>query len=104
APATPRDLLMARAPQFAADLDFERAELVEPEFLLDDWRRRKADLLFRIPFATKAPGDQQQSALVCLLLEHHSAADQQAPLRTLLYAVLYWEQEWKSWEESHPRG
>jgi hypothetical protein len=26
------------------------------------------------------------------------------PLRSLLYAVLYWEQEWRRWEASHPRG
>jgi hypothetical protein len=26
------------------------------------------------------------------------------PLRTLLYAVLYWEREWKAWEERRQRG
>ena len=26
------------------------------------------------------------------------------PLRTLLYAVLFWEREWKAWEDRHERG
>ena len=26
------------------------------------------------------------------------------PLRTLLYAVLYWEEEWHAWEAGHPEG
>jgi hypothetical protein len=103
-PRNLRDLLMARLPELAGRFDFEHVEIVEPEFLLDDWRRRKADLLFRIPFATQPPGEPAQHALVCLLLEHQSGPDPQAPLRTLLYAVLYWEQEWKAWEERHARG
>jgi hypothetical protein len=103
-PRNLRDLLTARLPELAARFDFDHAEVVEPEFLLDDWRRRKADLLFRIPFAAQPSGEPAHSALVCLLLEHQSGPDPQAPLRTLLYAVLYWEQEWKAWEEGHPRG
>jgi putative YhgA-like transposase len=103
-PRNLRDLLTARMPDLAARFDFARVEIVEPEFLLDDWRRRKADLLFRIPFATQPPGEPAEHALICLLLEHQSGPDPQAPLRTLLYAVLYWEQEWKLWEEGHPRG
>jgi hypothetical protein len=44
-----------------------------------------------LPFATHPPDELPQSTLVCLLLEHQSGLDPQAPLRTLLYAVLYWE-------------
>src|SRR5437867_2872861 len=82
-PRNLRDLLTARLPDLAVRFDFDRAEVVEPEFLLDDWRRRKADLLYRIPFATHPPGEPAQHALVCLLLEHQSGPDPQAPLRTL---------------------
>ena len=51
-------------------------------------RRREADLFFRIPFAS---GDAERPALVCVLVEHQSGPDARMPLRTLLYAVLYWE-------------
>jgi hypothetical protein len=39
--------------------------------------------------------------LVCILVEHQSSADPVMPLRLLLYAVLYWEQEWRAWEKQH---
>lgn len=35
---------------------------------------------------------------VCVLVEHQSRPDPVMPLRTLVYAVLYWEREWKVWE------
>jgi hypothetical protein len=42
--------------------------------------------------------------LVCILLEHQSAPDPRMPLRVLVYAALYWEREWKSWEDRHDPG
>jgi hypothetical protein len=39
-----------------------------------------------------------------LLIEHQSEPDPPMPLRVLLYAVLFWEREWKVWEAGHPTG
>ena len=89
------DLVSDVLPEIALGLDFERAELLDREFLLDDWRQRESDLLFRIPYRD---GDTVLEALICLLLEHQSQPDARMPLRLLLYAVLYWEREWKNWE------
>lgn len=94
------ELVTAVVPDLASALDFLRAEPVDRSFLLDDWRRREADLLFRVPLRA---GDGE-GALVCVLLEHQSAVDPVMPLRTLLYAVLYWEREWKDWESEHGSG
>jgi len=91
----------AKAPAIADHLDYERLELVKPTFLLDDWRRRDNDLLIRIPFRDPADG---REVLLCTLIEHQSTTDQVMPLRLLVYAVLYWEKEWKAWEDNHPRG
>ena len=45
-----RDLVTAVAPDLAASFDFEHAEPVQPrEFVLEDWRTRESDLLFRVP-------------------------------------------------------
>jgi hypothetical protein len=96
-----RDVVAAVAGELAAALDFERTEPLDREFLLEDWRRRESDLLFRVPFRTPAT---IPPALVCVLVEHQSVPDPTMPLRMLLYAVLYWEREWKAWEEAHPRG
>jgi hypothetical protein len=96
-----RALLRRALPELAEQLDFEQLEVVSRAFLLDDWRRREADILVRLPLRLGAEGE---AALVCVLVEHQSAPDQAMPLRGLLYAVLYWEQEWKAWEAHHERG
>src|SRR4051794_6150691 len=100
-PANLRALVGRVAPEVAEKLDFERREVVNRSYLLDDWRRREADVLVRIPYRD-APGDLE--VLVCILVEHQSGPDQAMPLRMLLYAVLFWEQEWKAWETRHDRG
>jgi hypothetical protein len=69
--------------------------------LLEDWRRREGDVLIRLPYRN---GGQNQPLLLCLLIEHQSTADPVMPLRLLVYAVLYWEKQWKDWETSHKRG
>jgi hypothetical protein len=101
-PGNLRDLLEVVVPDLAPAFDCRRAELLDRQFLLDDWRRRESDLLFRIPFQA---AEGEQPALVCVLIEHQSAPDPLMPLRMLLYAVLFWEREWKDWEGSQaPRG
>src|SRR5579862_9510470 len=96
-----RAVVRAKAPAIADHLDYDRLELVKPMFLLDDWRRRDNDLLIRIPFRDPADG---RELLVCILIEHQSTTDSAMPLRLLVYAVLYWEQEWKKWQDGHERG
>src|SRR5205814_6668771 len=100
-PRNLRDLLMEVVPDIAARLDFEAVEAVDRSFLMEDWRRREADLFFRIPFRS---GEGQPPVLVCVLVEHQSGPDARMPLRTLVYAVLYWEREWKAWEDHHEPG
>jgi hypothetical protein len=85
-----RALLRDVAPAVADHLDYDRLEVIKLTFLLDDWRRRENDVLIRIPF--RDPGDGRE-VLLCILIEHQSTADQAMPLRLLVYAVLYWEQE-----------
>ncbi|HEX8199528.1 MAG TPA: hypothetical protein VF590_03510, partial [Isosphaeraceae bacterium] len=43
-----RDLIADVAGELAAALDFDRTEPLDREFLLEDWRRRESDLLFRV--------------------------------------------------------
>lgn len=99
-PANLRDLLASLLPDLVDRLDFDRIEPVGREFLLEDWRRRESDLLFRLPFRT----DPNAWTVICVLLEHQSEPDPPMPLRVLLYAVLFWESEWKAWEAGHETG
>jgi hypothetical protein len=101
-PANLADLIAALLPDLVGRFDFTRMETLGREFLLDDWRRRESDLLFRLPL--RVPVDGETCALICLLIEHQSEPDPSMPLRVLLYAVLFWESEWKAWEAGHPAG
>src|SRR5438270_14009210 len=62
-----RDLLADLAPDLAARFDFAQREVLPHTFLLDDWRRREADMFFRLPFHDEPAASP---ALVCVLLEH----------------------------------
>jgi hypothetical protein len=97
-PRNLRDLIAAVLPDLVDRFDFDRVERPPRTFLLDDWRRRESDMLFRLPFRAE---DDLPPALVCLLVEHQSEPDPPMPLRVLVYAALFWEQEWKTWEVGH---
>ncbi len=102
-----RDLISAVAPELVGGFAFDRMRRLDRALNLPDWRRRESDLLFSIPYQGPVPSpdaEPSQSVLVCLLVEHQSQEDQSMPLRTLLYAVLYWDREWKAWEERRQRG
>jgi hypothetical protein len=100
-PANLRELLLEIVPAIAPYFDYDHVERQDRSFLMEDWRNRESDLLFRIPF--RSPGGET-SVLVCILLEHQSAPDPRMSLRVLIYAVLYWEREWKAREDRHDLG
>jgi Putative transposase, YhgA-like len=93
-----RALLRRVLPEFAERLDYSRLEIVPRTYLMDDWRERELDVLVRLPLLG---GEPAAAVLVCILIEHQTSADPVTPLRLLLYAVLYWEKEWRAWEQGH---
>lgn len=103
-PSNLRELIAALLPDLVARFDFSQLRPAERDFLLDDWRGRESDLLFRLPFRQLPDAPAPPPALVCLLIEHQSEPDRLMLLRVLLYAVLFWEREWWEWEREHPRG
>jgi len=100
-PANLRELVGRWRPDLVEELDFERMREVPRLFLLDDYRERESDLLIEVPFRNR-PG--ALPLLICLLVEHQSTIDDAMPLRLLLYAVLYWESQWRAWQAGHPHG
>jgi hypothetical protein len=95
-PANLRAFLRQAVPALADGFDCDRLRLLDREFPIDDWRRREADLPFEVPFRL---GDEEQWALVYVLVEHQSAEDPAMPLRLLYFLVLYWERQWRAWEQ-----
>jgi hypothetical protein len=91
-----RDLVSDVVPDLVDGFDFTRARPFPTRFLLPDGRGREADLLFEVPFGV---GEAEQLALVCVLIEHQTAADARMALRTLVYVALYWDKQWSEWEK-----
>lgn len=86
-PALAADLMRRRIPAAAlAELDLDRCAPVTAEFVDRGLRNRRADLVFRIPFAAEA----ERSAFVFVLIEHQSTPDPLMALRVLAYAVEVW--------------
>ena len=96
-PENLRDFLMDVVPVLAPAFDFSRVNFIEPKFLLPNWLRREADLLFEIPYRF---GDDERLALVCVLIEHQTRPDPRMPLRMLLEVALYWERQLQTWEQA----
>src|SRR5262249_41017449 len=53
-------------------------------------------LPFEVPYRL---GSEELWALVYVLIEHQSAEDPAMPLRLLYGVVLYWERQWRAWEQ-----
>ena len=96
-PANLRAFLHQAVPALADGFDCNRSRLLDREFPLDDWRRREADLPFEVPYRL---GEEERTALVYVLIEHQSAEDPAMPLRLLYCVVLYWERQWRAWEQT----
>jgi hypothetical protein len=93
------DFVRVARPRLAPGLDLDQARPAAREFLLDDWRRREADLLFEVPYRWV---ERQTEVLVWILLEHQSDTDTLVPLRTLLETVMAWSRQWQAWQERPP--
>src|SRR5260370_37813260 len=94
-PANLRSFLRQAVPELADGFDCERARLLERGLLTEDWRERESDLPFEIPYRV---GENEVWALVCVLIEHQSDTDPLMPLRLLTYATLYWDRQWRAWQ------
>jgi hypothetical protein len=95
-PINLRSFLNRAIPEIAKDFDFDRVQVLDRSFLLEDWRERESDVLVELPYRT--PTGATQEVLVCVLLEHQSQTDWRLVFRTLFYAMLYWERQLRTWE------
>jgi hypothetical protein len=96
------DFVRASRPRLAPGFVFEQTQPASREFLIEDWRRREADLLFEIPYRWV---ERQADVLVWILLEHQSDTDTLVPLRMLLETVMAWSRQWQGWrDQTPPRG
>jgi hypothetical protein len=91
-----RGLVSQVVPNLVDGFDFAQMRSLDRDFPVEDWRRREADVPFEVPYRL---GNDLVPALVVVLIEHQSDTDPMMPLRLLYIAVVYWDQQWRAWEE-----
>ena len=90
--------ILRRVLRDAAELfEYAKKKPLPRDFLLPNWSGRERDYLCEIPYRV---GDGERQALVCVLIEHQTQPNPRMPLRTLIYAVFYWEKCLRAWESS----
>src|SRR5262249_44476638 len=93
-PGNLRDLMRDQLPAVADSFNYAKRTLLNREVFTDDWHRREGDLLFELPCSDAGP-----SALLALLIEHHSDTDRAAPVRMFHILSSFWERCWRAWEQ-----
>lgn len=89
-----RSLVRMLAADIADTLDFSQAERDNRSFIPDDLHKQEADLLYRVPLASK---DGKGAIWIYVLLEHQSSPDRSMGLRLLIYMVKVWEAQRRAW-------
>jgi predicted transposase YdaD len=69
---------------FIGDIDFEALEQVNASFVSEEFARREADVIWKLPVA-------ESEVYLYLLLEFQSSVDPRMPMRFLRYIVSFYE-------------
>jgi hypothetical protein len=91
-------LLNVLASDLASQIDYKQIKNLNRTFILDDFRKREADLVFEAPFADK---DSPHEVIIYILIEHQSTIDPTIPFRLLFYMTQIWDMQRREWENKN---
>ena len=74
------------------DIHEEDLVRVDKEYVLQDYRKKESDVVYRMKFKNAATGEEQD-VIFYILLELQSSVDRMIPYRLLMYMVQIWKQE-----------
>lgn len=74
------------------DIREEDLVRVDKEYILQDYRKKEADIVYRMRFKSPATGEEKE-AIFYILLELQSGVERMMPYRLLMYMVQIWKQE-----------
>ena len=74
------------------DIDEEELVKVDKEYILQDYRKKEADVVYRMKFKDPETGEEND-VIFYILLELQSSVDRMMPYRLLMYMVQIWKQE-----------
>jgi predicted transposase YdaD len=90
-------LLQVVSSDIAKQIDYSRIERVNRTFILDDFQKREADMIFTAPFIDDS-GTFPKEVIIYILIESQSTVDQTMPFRLLFYMTHVWDMQ-RRWLE-----
>jgi predicted transposase YdaD len=75
-------------------LNFEKALKIETEFILPDFAKKDADVVYRVPLKY-----EEKALYLCVLIENQSTVDPIMAFRILLYVASIWNDFYKNSDE-----
>jgi len=94
-------LLSVVVGDLAKRIDYSRTELLNRTFILDDFRKREADIIFKAPFLSTKENGSLSEVIIYILIENQSTVDRMMPFRMLTYMMQVWNMEIQEWESSN---
>ena len=74
------------------DINTDDLVRVDKEYVLQDYRKKEADIVYKMKFKSPATGEERE-AIFYVLFELQSSVDRLMPYRLLMYMVQIWKQE-----------
>jgi hypothetical protein len=94
-------LLSVVVGDLAKRIDYSRTELLNRTFILDDFRKREADIIFKVPFFSPKDNGSISKVIIYILIENQSTVDRMMPFRMLSYMMQVWNMEMQEWESDN---
>jgi predicted transposase/invertase (TIGR01784 family) len=99
-PDNVRGLLLVTEPELANHIDYKKLKRLDRTFILDNFRKYEADLVFIAPFSEKSE-EILHEVIIYILIEHQTKIDPIMPFRVLSYMVHIWDMQRREGENKN---
>lgn len=99
-PENVRGLLLIVDRDLANRIDYKRLERLNQTFILNNFKKLEADMLFVTHFLDDSDFSDKE-VVIYILIEHQSSVDQMMPFRILSYITQIWDRQYREWEKDN---
>lgn len=96
-PDNVRGLLNIISSDLANKINYGQLKNLKRTFILDNFRKREADIIFEAPFFDESDNIPSE-VIIYILIEHQSTIDPAIPFRLLSYMTQIWDMQRREWE------
>jgi len=93
-------LLTILSSDLASRINYNQLRNLKRTFILDNFRKREADIVFEAPFVDESENIPSE-VIIYILIEHQSTIDPTIPFRLLSYMTQIWDMQRREWENKN---